>query len=87
LPGYTLMGIQTATYYQNRFWFGCYGDPRTIICTDKKLKIIGSYEIDGSLGIAGIDKAHMYLGLWIPDSGLGALRTIETSKINEMIQN
>src|SRR5690606_6467615 len=26
--GYTLMGIQTITYDDGHFWFGCYGDPK-----------------------------------------------------------
>ncbi|MFG0262224.1 MAG: glycerophosphodiester phosphodiesterase family protein, partial [Novipirellula sp. JB048] len=29
--GYTLMGIQTATFAHDRWWFGCYGRPQTLL--------------------------------------------------------
>ncbi len=49
--GQTLMGIQTAAFGRDRWWFGCYGNPRVLLVTDKKFRLVGKYEFDGALGL------------------------------------
>jgi len=51
--GYTLMGIQTATYADGCWWFGCYGTPKILLKTDESFRLLGRYEFDCSLGIVG----------------------------------
>ena len=51
--GYTRLGIQTAAFADDYFWFGCYGNPRLLLKTDKSLKLVGRWELDASLGIVG----------------------------------
>ncbi len=51
--GYTLMGIQTATYSQGHWWFGCYGAPPTMLKVDESFKVVKKYPIDCALGIVG----------------------------------
>ena len=51
--GYTLMGIQTAEFTGGCWWFGCYGNPRILLKTDESFRLLGRYEFDCSLGIAG----------------------------------
>ena len=51
--GYTLLGIQTAAFAGDRWWFGCYGNPRVLLTADKSLTPIGRFEVDASLGIVG----------------------------------
>ncbi len=52
--GHTLLGIQTAAFANNRWWFGCYGTPKILLVTDAKFKMIGRFEFDCSLGIVGV---------------------------------
>lgn len=86
LPGYTLMGIQTAAFADDYFWFGCYGNPRVLLKTDKSLKLVGRWELDASLGIVGAGDGKLLvargrrqagkrntgrLELAVPDDGRG----------------
>lgn len=52
--GHTRLGIQTATFAEGRWWFGCYGDPEILLATDADFRMLGRYQYDCSLGIAGI---------------------------------
>ena len=51
--GHTHLGIQTATFANNRWWFGCYGDPKILLVTDADFKLRGRHKFDCSLGIVG----------------------------------
>ena len=51
--GHTHLGIQTATFSHDRWWFGCYGDPKILLVTDAEFLMLGRYEFDCSLGIEG----------------------------------
>lgn len=52
--GHTHLGIQSATFAHDRWWFGCYGDPKIMLVTDSDFKMIGRHEHDCSLGIEGL---------------------------------
>ena len=52
--GWTQLGIQTATYHEGSWWFGCYGEPQILLRTDAQFQMQGRYEFDCSLGIAGV---------------------------------
>lgn len=52
--GHTHLGIQTATFANDRWWFGCYGKPAILLVTDTDFKMKGRYEFDCSLGIVGL---------------------------------
>ncbi len=52
--GWTRLGIQTATWHDGAWWFGCYGKPRILLKTDELFRMLGRYEMDASLGIIGI---------------------------------
>lgn len=49
--GQTHLGIQTAAFADNRWWFGCYGSPKILLVTDKDFQSVKRYEFDCSLGI------------------------------------
>lgn len=57
--GHTYLGIQTAAFAHDRWWFGCYGTPRILLVTDAKFKMIGRHEFDCSLGIVGTAGGHL----------------------------
>ncbi|WP_231744196.1 Kelch repeat-containing protein [Stieleria neptunia] len=60
--GHTLLGIQTATFAHDRWWFGCYGNPRILLVTDADFEMTGRYEIDCSLGIEGMTGGRLLVG-------------------------
>ena len=49
--GWTQMGIQTAEWHAGAWWFGCYGEPRTLLTTDSLFRLTGHFPFDCSLGI------------------------------------
>jgi hypothetical protein len=57
--GHTHLGIQTATFANNRWWFGCYGEPKILIVTDPEFRMLGRYEFDCSLGIVGLPDGRL----------------------------
>lgn len=52
--GHTHLGIQTATFANDRWWFGCYGDPKILLVTDADFQMKGRHKFDCSLGIVGL---------------------------------
>lgn len=69
--GHTHLGIQTATFAQDRWWFGCYGDPKILLVTDADYRMIGRFEFDCSLGIEGLPDGRFLsaTGRCIPNTG------------------
>jgi len=58
--GHTLLGIQSATFAHDRWWFGCYGNPAILLVTDADFKMLGRHEYNCSLGIHGIANGRLY---------------------------
>ena len=54
IPVLSNQSIQTATFTNDRWWFGCYGDLKLLLVTDADFKMKGRYEFDCSLGIVGL---------------------------------
>ncbi len=52
--GYTRMGIQTVTFSDNHWWFGCYGAPEVLLKADQNFQTVKRYEFNCSLGIVPI---------------------------------
>ncbi|MEW4490932.1 hypothetical protein AB1L42_22820 [Thalassoglobus sp. JC818] len=57
--GHTHLGIQTATFANDRWWFGCYGSPAILLVTDTEFQMIGRYEFNCSLGIEGLPDGRL----------------------------
>jgi hypothetical protein len=57
--GHTDLGIQTATFAHNRWWFGCYGKPQILLVADPDFNLLGRYKFDCSLGIAGLPDGQL----------------------------
>ncbi|MGC6461808.1 MAG: glycerophosphodiester phosphodiesterase [Pirellulaceae bacterium] len=76
--GQTLMGIQTATYAHDRWWFGCYGNPKVLLVTDSKFASPNLYEFDCSLGIAGLPGGRLLVasGICMGKSGCDGQVTV-----------
>lgn len=59
--GYTLMGIQTVAFAHDRWWFGCYGEPKSLITTDANFNDLQRVNFEASLGIVGIDSGRLLI--------------------------
>jgi hypothetical protein len=57
--GHTFVGIQTATFAHDRWWFGCYGNPKILLVTDADFQMKGRFEFDCSLGIEGLSDGRL----------------------------
>ncbi len=57
--GHTHLGIQTTTFADDRWWFGCYGDPKILLVTDDKFQLLGRHEFDCSLGIEHYENGQL----------------------------
>lgn len=60
--GYTFKGIQTATFSNNSWWFGCYGKPRVLILADKQFQVLQQFEFDASLGFIELSREYFLVG-------------------------
>ena len=57
--GQTLLGIQTATFAHDRWWFGCYGNPQELVVTDAEFQFQGKYVFNCSLGIEALPDGQL----------------------------
>lgn len=69
--GYTLMGIQTVTWANGSWWFGCYGNPRTLLRADANFRLTGKWDFDASLGIVGLPDGRFLIGQSTATKGVG----------------
>ncbi len=58
--GYTLLGIQTASYADGAWWFGCYGGE--LLKADASFRLVGKYKFDGSYGIVELPDDRYIVG-------------------------
>lgn len=64
--GYTLLGIQTATFADNQWWFGCYGTK--LLKADAAFNFTEKYNIDCSLGIECVTDKLLLIGRGAKDA-------------------
>lgn len=53
--GHTHLGIQTALFHDDHWWFGCYsrdGNPGLLVC-DADLNLVGGHAVSPSIGLIG----------------------------------
>ncbi len=58
--GYTLMGIQTASYADGMWWLGCYGNK--VLKADASFRLVGKYDANSSYGLVRIGENRYLLG-------------------------
>lgn len=49
--GYTRLGIQTAEWDGQSWWFGCYGSPEVVLRADSRLQFAGRQEFRAAVGL------------------------------------
>ncbi|WP_153559285.1 Kelch repeat-containing protein [Roseimaritima sediminicola] len=81
--GHTFLGIQTATFAHDRWWFGCYGSPKILLVTDADFQMQGRHAIDCSLGIEGLSDGRLLVASGRCQQGKGCTGAVEIAFPNE----
>jgi hypothetical protein len=72
--GYTRLGIQTATFANDRWYFGCYGN--VLLITDADFKLLGRYDYNCSLGIEPLPGGRFFSATGKNHPGMGHTGTV-----------
>lgn len=77
--GYTRLGIQTVSYYNKSWWFGCYGSPKNpgLLQTDLAFQLTRKSETNFSYGIIGLSPDVFLRGECFEKSRRGRLTATE----------
>ncbi len=53
--GYTNLGIQTACFHDDHWWFGCYtiGGAKGLLKATRDLRLVGLYDVSPAIGLIG----------------------------------
>lgn len=80
--GHTAMGIQTAAFAEDHWWFGCYGTPRSTLKVDRSFQRVERFEFDCAVGIVPLGDGQFLVGRDTASSGRhqGSLAAAETDK-------
>jgi hypothetical protein len=78
--GYTLKGIQTATFADGHWWFGCYGQPRILLKADAALDEVERFEFDCALGIVPAGAGRFLIGRGQCAEGKGCRGELELAR-------
>ncbi|HQX52781.1 MAG TPA: glycerophosphodiester phosphodiesterase [Planctomycetaceae bacterium] len=81
--GHTHLGIQTATFAHDRWWFGCYGDPKILLVTDADFQMPGRYEFDCSLGIEKLSGGRLLSASGRCEKGKGCTGSVRVAVPDE----
>jgi hypothetical protein len=57
--GWTRLGIQTAEYDGQRWYFGCYVSPPQLLIADKQLNFVSRHDMDAALGIVHLGEGRL----------------------------
>lgn len=71
--GYTKKGIQTAEYYNGKWWFGTYDKDISTLVVDNNYKLIERHQPDCSLGIVDMGNDILLVGRWDKSTNKGWL--------------
>ena len=81
--GYTLMGIQTVAYLDGCWWFGCYGYPRVLVKADNAFKVLGKWNLDGSLGMVAVPPGRFLVARGSFEKGKGYAARLVPAVVDE----
>lgn len=77
--GHTHLGIQTAAFALDRWWFGCYGSPEILLVTDADFRMIGRYSFNCSLGIESLPNGKLLVASGRCDKPVGCNGNVQAA--------
>jgi len=78
--GHTHLGIQTAAYFADTWWFGCYGTPKLLLTADTEWKLTGRHEFDCSLGITRLPDDRILVARGTSAAGQSSGEVLEAAR-------
>ena len=78
--GHTDKGIQTATWANGAWWFGCYGKPAILLRADENFKFTGRWEFNASLGLEALPGGRFLIGQNTLTKGMGHVGRVVTAR-------
>lgn len=67
----------------DRWWFGCYGDPKILLVADSDFKMLGRYKFDCSLGIVGLPNGRFLAASGLCEKGKGCVGSARLAVTND----
>lgn len=83
--GWTSLGIQTAAYNADHWWFGCYGSPQVLLRADKFFKNVQKFVYNGSVGLLPVDRETFLIGDSVCSSTTGCGARLTAIKLDDWI--
>ncbi|MDB6137969.1 MAG: signal peptide-domain containing protein [Verrucomicrobiaceae bacterium] len=83
--GYTLMGIQTATWSEGSWWFGCYGKPAVVLRAGADLGFSGQWVFNAACGLEGLSDGRFLVGVDAGQKGEGHTGRVELVEKDEKL--
>lgn len=80
--GWTKLGIQTATFAEGRWWFGCYGDPPQLLSANVELNDLVRSEFDCSFGLVPLGDGKFFTARDRLVSGQGHVGSLVPARIS-----
>ena len=69
--GHTHLGIQTAEFDGQSWWFGCYGSPAILLRADANLQLSGRWEFNASVGLIHLGADRFLVAVNKAEKGVG----------------
>lgn len=83
--GYTLMGIQTATWSDGSWWFGCYGKPQVTLRADGQFASSGNWVFNASWGLESLSDGRLLIGIDKNETGVGHIGKVVIAEKDEKL--
>ncbi len=79
--GQTRLGIQTASFMDGYWWFGCYGSPKNpgLLKADQNFALVGQAKTDFSYGIGLLNPSTVFRGDCFENNRRGKIQLLKTS--------
>ena len=83
--GYTLMGIQTATWSEGSWWFGCYGKPPVTLRGDGQFKSSDNWVFNASWGLESLSDGRFLVGIDKNEKDVGHVGRVVIAEKDEKL--
>lgn len=83
--GWTSLGIQTAAFNADHWWFGCYGTPQVLLRVDKTFQIVQKFFYNGAVGLLPVDSETFLIGDSTCSSTTGCGARLTAIKLDDWI--
>ena len=86
--GQTHLGIQTAAFFDDHWWFGCYGSPANagLLTADAQLRLVGQSTVDFSYGVERLHATTVMRGRVSAGGRKGAAELLDEMPAMNLVQ-